>query len=157
MLKKIPNLNKIASPRTVLKLISFWPPYLASGIKVSYIDEKCSYVKVEMKQTKYNTNYVGTHFGGSLYSMCDPFYMFIMIAQLGKSYIVWDQAATIKFIKPGRGKVTASFHIAEDEIKKIKSDAKKGDPLKPVFKTYIFDEQGDKVALVTKTLYIKKK
>lgn len=151
------NLNKILSPKKVIQMISYWPPYLGAGIKVSFVDDKCTHVKVEMKQQRFNTNYVGTHFGGNLYSMCDPFYMFILMAQLGKDFIVWDQEATIKFLKPGKGKVTASFHIGENEISLIRQQALSGETLRPKFKTYIYDQEGDKVALVNKTLYIRKK
>ena len=70
------------SPRTFLRYIKYWPPYLASGIYVDSINEDLTKIKVKMKQNILNTNYVGVHFGGSLYSMCDPFYMFILLEHL---------------------------------------------------------------------------
>lgn len=56
---------------------------------------------------------MGTHFGGSLYAMCDPFYMWILMENLGKDFIVWDKAATIRFKKPGTGTVNAEFEISK--------------------------------------------
>jgi hypothetical protein len=39
-------------------------------------------------------------YGGSLYSMTDPFYMPMLISNLGSDYVVWDKAAHIRFRKP---------------------------------------------------------
>jgi hypothetical protein len=75
------------------RLLNLWPPYLAAGIKVNYIAEDLKKVSVSMPLKFRNKNYAGTHFGGSLYSMVDPFYMLIKI--LGKNYIIWDKSATI--------------------------------------------------------------
>ena len=58
-------------------------------------------IEVHMPLRFWNKNYVGTHFGGSLYTMCDPFFMLILVNNLGSGYIVWDKAATIRFKKPG--------------------------------------------------------
>jgi acyl-coenzyme A thioesterase PaaI-like protein len=80
---------------------------LGAGIRVTRLGPHA--VDVEMKLRRWNRNYVGTHFGGSLYSMTDPFFMLMPIENLGPEYIVWDKAATIRFKKPGRGKVRASF------------------------------------------------
>jgi len=71
-----------------------------------------------MRLRWWNANYVGTHYGGSLYSMADPFFMVMLIENLGKDYIVWDKAATIRFKKPGRGKMSAGFRLSESRSKK---------------------------------------
>ena len=85
--------------------INFWPPYWAAGIRVMKIAPDKTSVEVEMKLKMTNQNYVGTHFGGSLYAMCDPFFMLILIENLGRDYIVWDKAATIRFRSPGLSRV----------------------------------------------------
>ena len=102
-----------------------------------------------------NTNYVGTHFGGSLYSMCDPFFMFLLMQNLGEGYIVWDKAATIDFIKPGTGKVTAQFHIPAVEIEQIKAALLKVRKMDKIFVCEVKNEAGETVARMTKTLYIR--
>lgn len=94
-------LSQNLSLKTVLKVMNFWPPYLGAGIKVSLLDEREMVVEVSMRLKKLNSNYVGVHFGGSLYSMVDPFYMLILMKKLGGSYIVWDKAASIQFKSPG--------------------------------------------------------
>ena len=65
-------------------------------------------------------NYVGTIFGGSLYGAIDPVYMIMLIQILGPDYIVWDKAANIRFLRPGRETLYGVFHLAEDELKSIK-------------------------------------
>lgn len=154
---KIFDQLKTKMPTDLLfKLMRFWPPYLGAGIKVRNIDNKFLSLDTEMNLTWYNQNFVGTHFGGSLYAMTDPFYMLILIKQLGSSYIVWDKASKIEYLKPGKGKVKAHFEFTQEEIDEIilKSKEKK----KHIFnkEVFIFDEVGDIVAKVEKTLYVKK-
>jgi len=110
-----------------------------------------------MKMRWYNRNFVHTHFGGSLYSMTDPFFMLMWIQILGKEYIAWDKAAHIDFIKPGRGTVTAKFVINEKQIEQIISNTAAGQKYLPEFAVDIKDQAGEKVASVIKTLYIRKK
>src|SRR3954471_228439 len=92
--------------RTVLNL---YPPFLGAGIRVKRLDPDWRTIEVEMKLRRWNTNYVGSHYGGSLYSMTDPFYMLMLIENLGRDYIVWDKSATIRFRRPGKGTVVAKF------------------------------------------------
>ena len=67
-----------------IRLINLYPPYLGSGISIKAVNEDFTKISVQLKMHWYNRNAVGTHFGGSLYSMCDPFYMFILMEHLGK-------------------------------------------------------------------------
>jgi len=80
------------------RFINFYPPFLGAGIRVHKIDELT--VRVEMKLTFLNQNAVDTHFGGSLYSMCDPWFMLILMRALGKDYIVWDKSPAFSFCNP---------------------------------------------------------
>ena len=91
------------------RLINLWPPFLGAGIRVTRIAPGWREVDVEMKLRRWNRNYVGTHYGGSLYSMADPFFMLMLIENLGREYIVWDKSASIRFRKPGKGVVRAEL------------------------------------------------
>jgi len=145
------------SIKSITKLINFYPPYIGAGISLKEVSDDFTKVVVQMKKRWYNTNAVGTHFGGSMYSMCDPFYMFILMENLGKDYIVWDKAASIKFKKPGLGTITASFEITKDNIAAIKNEVDikgKGDY---TFSTTINNEQGEIVAEVEKVVYVRNK
>jgi acyl-coenzyme A thioesterase PaaI-like protein len=87
--------------RLLLRTINAWPPFLGAGIRVTRLGPHA--VDVEMKLRFWNRNYVGTHFGGSLYAMTDPFFMLMLIENLGPEYIVWDKTATIRFKEAGTG------------------------------------------------------
>src|SRR5690606_33616469 len=89
--------------------MNFWPPFLGSGISFKVINEESLAFEVRLKLRWYNRNYVGTQYGGSLYSMADPWLMLILIDALGKDFLVWDKAATIRFLKPGLSDVSAKF------------------------------------------------
>ena len=100
---------------------------------------------------------MGTHFGGSLYSMCDPWFMFILIHHLGQDHIVWDKSASIQFLRPGTGKVTAKFDIPMSEIERIRDVGKSEYRQKPKFISEVKDEAGKVVAIVEKEIYVRRK
>lgn len=142
---------------SILKLINFWPPYLGAGVKVKNISKDFTSIEVEMKLRFWNQNYVGSHFGGSLYSMSDPFLMLMLIENLGKDYVVWDKAASIKFKKPGKGKVKINFQVTPEQIQELKNSADNNPKIEPEFQVNIVDENDEIVAEIKKTLYIKRK
>jgi acyl-coenzyme A thioesterase PaaI-like protein len=137
------------------RLINFYPPLLGAGIRSHTIDERT--IRVEMKLTPFNRNIVGVHFGGSLYAMCDPWFMLILMRELGKDYIVWDKAASIKFVKPGRSHVSATFHISQERVDEIILAAANGEKFEPTFTVDVLDKEGQLVAQVEKLLYVKRK
>lgn len=140
--------------RLLLRAINAWPPFLGAGIRVTRLGPHA--VDVEMKLRRWNRNYVGTHFGGSLYAMTDPFFMLMLIENLGSEYLVWDKAATIRFKKPGRGKVRAEFRLSSDQVEEIRRATARG-KTEPVFVVQVKDETGDVVAEVEKVLWVKRK
>ncbi len=134
-----------------------YPPYLGAGIKIADYSEDMTRFEVVMNLRWYNKNLVGTHFGGSLYSMCDPFYMFILITNLGKDYIVWDKSGCIDFLKPGKGKVTAIFEVSKEKLQAIKEEIDRIGKNTYTFHVEIKDEKGDTVAKLKKGVYVRKK
>jgi hypothetical protein len=140
-----------------IKWISIYAPYLGAGISVSKTNDDFTKIDVEMKMRWYNRNLVGTHFGGSLYSMCDPFYMFILLENLGKDYIVWDKAASIQFKKPGLKKVMASFEITKERIAEIKAYVDENEKGDFTFNTNVVNEQNEVIASVEKVVYVRRK
>ncbi len=141
----------------VLKLINFWPPFLGSGIRVKKISPDLTSIDVEMKMRFWNKNYVGSHYGGSLFSMTDPFLMLKLINNLGQNYIIWDKEASIRFKKPGKGTVRAHFQIMPEEIDSIRRQADQEAKVEPIFQILVLDEAGEVVAEVSKTLYVRRK
>lgn len=144
-------------PKVFRWIMTCWPPYIGTGIVVEEIDEDWKRIRVSMKLRWYNRNYVNSHFGGSLFSMTDPFYMLMLLRCLGPDYVVWDTAAKIRFIKPGRGKVSALFVLESERLAEIINKASSGEKLLERFRVHIVDSGGEVVAAVTKTLYIRKK
>lgn len=134
----------------------FWPPYLGAGISVSGQASDFTWIETSMKLHFWN-NPVRVHFGGSLYAMADPFYMLILLHHLGKDFVVWDKAATIRFKNPGKGLVKARFEISPDEIALIKAEAEAMGRCEPKFETKIVDSSGTVVAEVQKVLSVKRK
>jgi acyl-coenzyme A thioesterase PaaI-like protein len=137
------------------RFINFYAPLLGAGIQSKKIDEHT--MRVELKLSALNRNIVGTHFGGSLYAMCDPWFMLILMHALGTEYVVWDKAASIQFLTPGRSKVHATFHIAEERIQEIRSEADRSGKTEPTFDVDVVDEHNQVVAHVQKLLYVRKK
>ena len=146
-----------ASIRKVVNFLRFYPPYLGAGVSVKHINEDMTSITVQMKMRFWNRNYVGTHFGGSLYSMCDPWYMFILLEHLGKECVIWDKGAEIDFVSPGKGTMTATFEIDHQTIEQLREQAQDNQKHLPVFHTSVFDEDGQVVATVKKILCVRKK
>ena len=130
------------SIRTVLHLLRFYPPYFGAGVSVKHINEDMTSITVQMKMRFWNRNYVGTHFGGSLYSMCDPWYMFILLEHLGKDCVVWDKGAEIDFVSPGKGTMTATFEIPMVDIEPLRESSADNQKHLPVFNTTVTDVDG---------------
>lgn len=140
-----------------MRWIHWWPPLLEAGMKVRRMDPDLRAIDVEMPLTRLNKNYMGVHFGGSLYTITDPFYMVMLARNLGPDYIVWDKAATIRYRKPGRGTVRAEFRLTQatlDEVRKILETEPRYEPR---FTVLVTDREGDTVAEVERTLYIARK
>lgn len=140
-----------------LKLINFWPPYLGAGIKIKEVNEDRTQFVISLRLTKRNKNLFGTQFGGSLYSMTDPFYAFILVINLGDEYIVWDKSASIEFKKPGKSKVFAEISISEERLRQIKQEIDQIGKSTYAFNTQIIDKHQNVIASVSKEVYIRKK
>lgn len=156
----MPSLSKLFArfmQRNLARLMNLYPPYLGAGIRVAEMSDDRRYVRVEMTLRFYNRNYVGTHYGGSLFSMCDPFYMLMVLENLGPDYVVWDRRSTIEFKKPGRGRVRAEFVLTPERIEEIRKQAATGEKVEPQFAVDILDEEDEVVATVDKTLYVRRK
>ena len=151
------KLSGSISAQTLKHFVWLYPPFLGAGITIDAIDDDYRFIKIRLKKRWWNRNYVGTAFGGSIYAMTDPFYMLLIMNNLGRNYIVWDKAAQIDFLKPGRSDLTAEFRIDSALLDLIRSKTESGE--KHIFDlpVEIFDESGLKVATVSKTLYVRKK
>lgn len=143
--------------RILFRLLNFYPPYFGARIRVVEVDPSGHRYVVAMNLSRFNRNYFGSHFGGSLYSMCDPWFALILAESLGPDFVVWDKAATIRFRKPGMGRVTATFALDAQEIARVRAAALAAPKFEPVYQAQVVDARGVVVAEVEKTLYVRRR
>ena len=136
-----------------LKLMAAYPPYLGAGVTLDRIEGEVDVIVVKLRLNALNRNFMGTQFGGSLYAMCDPWFMFLLRLKLGEPFVVWDKAATIRFLKPGKTAVRARFEISEAQLASIREGLARVGKVEPHFTVDVIDENGVVVAQVDKVLH----
>jgi len=146
------------SPRLLAWGMTLWPPFFGAGVRVRHIAQDWRAARVELGLHWWNRNYVGTHFGGSLFAMTDPFFMLLLMHRLGDRYLVWDRTGRIDYVSPGRGTVRAYFAIPEDRVEAIRAEAANGKPCHSEFEVdVVHADDASLVARVHKTLYVRLK
>ena len=135
------------------RLLSLWPPFLGAGIRVVRYDAGTRSCEVELRQRRSNVGISKVHFGGSLFAMTDPFYMFLIIQALGPDYVVWDKAGSIRFRRPGLGTVRAHFELTNARLAEIRAALDRDGIVEPVFQVNIVNADGEVVSQVERVLY----
>jgi acyl-coenzyme A thioesterase PaaI-like protein len=147
-----------ASAAVVRRFLNIWPPFAFTGVRVVHLSDDFREARVRLGFNPLNRNYVGTQFGGSLFAMTDPFWMFLVLRSLGeRDYIVWDKAAEIEFVAPGRSAVSAEFVVTEDVLAALRRETEAGGKVLRWFETEIRAADGTLVAKVRKQLYVRRK
>jgi hypothetical protein len=137
-------------------VMNLWPPLFFSGIKLASISSDYRSARVDLKWRPWTKNINASQYGGSLFSMTDPFYPLLLFGCLGYDrYIIWDKSADIDFVSPGIGRLTAEFHLEDEQLHEIREMTAGGDKFFPEFVVYIRDQQGTLVARVTRRLYVR--
>ncbi len=148
----------VRHPNWIRRLMNLWPPFLFVGIRVREISPDFRYARVELKSRPWTRNINNTQYGGSLFSMTDPIFALLLFGSLGwERYLIWDRAADIQFIAPGRGTLTAEFHVEDSQVHEIRLATQNGDKTFPEFQAQIRDAQGELVCTVHRTLYVRLK
>ncbi len=137
--------------------MNLWPPFWGMRIHIEHIADDWRQIRIRMKLSLRNKNYVGSHFGGGLFAMTDPFYMLMFLNLLGRDYLVWDRSASIEFVQPGRSTVYARFHITDAMLEEVRAKTSSGDKFEPTYRIDVVDAEGKIIARIDKTLYIRKK
>lgn len=143
--------------RKRIRRINWYPPYRGMGIRVVSVSDDFTRFEVQLRQTWYNRNLFGTHFGGCLYAMCDPFFVFILTMNLGRDYIVWDQSAGIRFVKPASGTITGIFEVPPARIEAIRREIDEVGRHRYHFEADLVNAAGEAVARVSKEVYVRAK
>jgi len=136
---------------------NFFPAYRGTGGRVTYISHDFREMRVKIPLNWRTRNYVGTIYGGSMYSAIDPIYMLMLIKNLGPDYVVWDRSAKIRFRKPGRDTLYAHFLLTGEELDEIRALAETKKSIDRVYNFPLVDKAGKVHAQIEKTLYIAKK
>lgn len=151
------SLDWFSNPKLFRRLVNLWPPLWGSGVSVREVSDDWMYAQVRLGLRFYNRNFVGTQFGGSLFSMTDMMYMLMLLHHIGRDHWVWDKSADINFIKPGRGPVYAEFRLDQARIDKIVAAAAAKEKHFEPFEVDIKDGQGELVAKVGRLIYVRQK
>ncbi|MDR2255751.1 MAG: DUF4442 domain-containing protein [Arthrobacter sp.] len=147
----------MANPAVLRRGMSLWPPFLGAGVVVEELDREWRSATVRLRRSPFNANYVGTQFGGSLFSMCDPWFMLLVLRRMGPGYVVWDRRGEIEFVAPGRTAVRASFEVDDERIEALRAAAAGGDKVLEWFEAEIKDADGALVARYRKQVYVRAK
>lgn len=135
--------------------MNLWSPFRATGIRVKRIAPDYREIEVELTLKWHNRNYYGTHFGGSLYAMTDPFYALMLIHVLGPEYFVTHKGGAIDYLIATKERVHARFRLEEATIADIKAHTANGQKYLPQMAVEVKTEAGEIVARVVHTLYIR--
>lgn len=142
---------------TMRRLMNVWPPFLFSGIRVVALDEDFRHARVRLVKRRWNGNVFGTHFGGSLFAMTDPFWLLLVLRNLGPGYVVWDRSAEVEFVSPGRRDVYVDFRLTDEELAELRAQADAGDRVLRWFHCEVVTSDGTLVARVRKQVYVRRR
>ncbi len=136
---------------------NFVPAYRRTGARITYIASNLREIRIKLPLNWKTRNYVGTLFGGSMFSAVDPIYMVMFIHLLGPDYVVWDKAASIRYRRPGRSTLYAKMKVEPEELDAIRKELEQTEKLDRVYQVDLTDEQGNVCASVEKTINFRKK
>jgi uncharacterized protein DUF4442 len=136
---------------------NLFPAYRGTGAHIAYIRRDWTEVRVRLPLSWRSRNYVGTIYGGAMYGAVDPVYMIMLMKLLGPGYTVWDKAASIRFRRPGRGTLYATFAVGEDVVTAIREELARVPKLERVFTVDLTDAAGTVHATVEKVLHISRR
>ena len=137
---------------SLMNRINAYGPFVGAGIRVTQSDDLRS-MDVEMELTPENRNYFGTHFGGSLFAMTDPFYMLMLHHALGEDFVVWDKAGSIRFRRPGLATVRAHFELTDERLAEVHAALERDGTYDAVFPVEVVDPLGEVICTVERVVY----
>ena len=135
---------------------NLFPAYRGTGGRVTYVASDYREIRVKLALSIRTRNAVGTIFGGSMYACIDPMFMIMLMKTLGRDYVVWDKAASIRFRKPGRTTLFATFRLDDAELDAIRSATSTGQPVDRTYNVDLVDAEGAVHASVEKVIYVRK-
>lgn len=136
---------------------NIFPVYRGTGGRVKYIRHDYRAITVCIPLNWRTRNYVGTIYGGSMFGATDPMYMLMLMENLGKDYVVWDKAGSIRFRRPAKETLYAHFEIDQALLDDIKTEVALQQETNREFEIQLKDHTGKVYAHITRTVYIADK
>ncbi|MFC4817562.1 DUF4442 domain-containing protein [Flavobacterium sp. GCM10023249] len=151
--------KKFLKESTIFKVgFNLSPMYRRSTARIEHVSNDLKLVRIKIPLSYKNRNYVGSIFGGSLFAAVDPIPMIQLMYILKEEYIVWDKSAHIRFKRPAREHMYASFEFSDEELQDILQKVKENKETEHIKTTQITNQSGETVFCeVEKTIYIADK
>lgn len=151
-------LKRFMKPSTIYRYaFNLSPMYRRTTAKIVEVSEDLYFVKIQLKPSWKNKNYVGTIFGGSMLAATDPIYMIQLLQILGDDYVVWDKAVEAQYKKPAKSKISGVFEFSQEEINNIKKQVAELGELNILKTMHLQDSKQNIIATFNKTVYIAQK
>jgi acyl-coenzyme A thioesterase PaaI-like protein len=150
-------MKKPISARLARILMNLAPCIRSSGGRVVALSEDFTQLRVRLRLSWLTRNLVGTIYGGSMYSATDPFYMLMLMRILGRDYVVWDKACTIRFKRPARETLFADFHINDRMLMQVREEVHLNGEGTFTWPVALKDSSGTVYVEFDKVLYVAKR
>ena len=158
MEKLINKVSKFVGRGRMFKfLFNISPMYRRTGGRLLEVSEDLKCVRLKLPLNYRTKNYVGTIYGGHMYSCVDGIYMVQLINILGKNFVVWDKSASIRFRRPGNKTLFAEFNITDQLLEKIRREIDQHQEKDFTLHVNLTDKEGVIYAEVEKLIYIASK
>lgn len=138
-------------------LFNISPMYRRTGGRLIEVSDDLKFVKIKLPLTYKTRNYMGTLYGGHMYSCVDGIYMVQLINILSKNYVVWDKSASIRFRRPGNQTLFAEFKITDKLLAEIKNGIREHQEKDFHLSVHLSDKEGNVYAEIEKVIYIANK
>jgi hypothetical protein len=136
---------------------NFFPTYRSTGAWITYIADDYHEIRIRLPLGWRTKNYVGTMFGGSMFASGDGVFMVMLIKVLGRDYIIWDKAATVRFRKPARTTLYGRFLLSPEEIDGIRAGTAGGERVERTHRVELTDRDGTVHAEIDWLIHIRRR
>jgi acyl-coenzyme A thioesterase PaaI-like protein len=133
------------------------PAYRGTGGRIVHVAPDLSHIRVRLPLSWRTRNLFGSLYGGSLFAVTDGIHMTLLMAALGRDFVVWDKAASIRYRKPGRSTLYADFTIDEAEVEAIRAALAVTPEVDRTYQVELRDNDGVVHTVVERTVYVAKK
>lgn len=148
----------IGKPKLFKWAFNLSPMYRRSTARIQSVSEDLSKICIKLPINYKNRNYMGTIFGGSMFSSVDPIPMVQLIHLTDHQYVIWDKSAEIYFKRPAHVDLYADFIYTKEELQEIEERVKTENEIVIVKTTQLTDKNKKNLYCeIKKTIYIADK